>query len=58
LGLPYTLRGLLAVVEKLNLDCKNAAVHANFLERVQRRLGRGLLLTEELLDWMVVIYDR
>lgn len=57
-GLPYSLRGLSNVVENLILDCKNEGSHANFLERARRRLGSGLLLTKELLDWMVVAYDR
>lgn len=57
-GIPGSLREQKKLVDRMVLDCANVRVHAKFLEAAQGRLNSGLVLTEELLDWLVTAHER
>lgn len=57
-GLPSSLRQQKEIVDRINLDCVNAKIHAKCLEEAKRQLNAGLALSEGMLDWLVVVYGK
>jgi hypothetical protein len=56
-GLPTSLKAQRQLLDHI-VGCNKSGSHAKFLEEARRRLTSGLALTEGLLDWVVLFYER